>query len=77
MPCQSASAERSSNAFKGNSTAERNEPAEKIESHTAGSDADQEYVGKLRALISDPGLEEIIELQGLVEDTASLIASAD
>ena len=43
----------------------------------AGSDDDQKYVGKLRVLISDLGLEEIIEMPGSVEDTSSLLASAD
>jgi len=55
---------------------ERNLP-KRLKVILAGSYDDQEYVGKLRALISDLGLEEIIEMPGLVEVTASLLASAD
>ncbi len=43
----------------------------------AGTYAEDEYFNELRTLVGNLGLEEIIEFRGPVEDTASLLASAD
>lgn len=43
----------------------------------AGSYTEDEYFNGLRSLVNDLGLREIIEFRGSVEDTASLLASAD
>jgi len=52
-------------------------PSNNIKVILAGATDDYEYTGKLRTLINDLELEEIIEMTGPVEDTASLLASAD
>lgn len=43
----------------------------------AGSEEDSVYSHKIRHLISELGLEKIIDLPGSVNDTASLLAGAD
>lgn len=43
----------------------------------AGSDDDSNYSLRIKHLIIDLGLEQIIEMPGSVEDTASLLAGAD
>ncbi len=43
----------------------------------AGSYTEDEYFNGLRSLVDNLGLGEIIEFRGSVEDTASLLASAD
>jgi len=43
----------------------------------AGSDDNQEYSNMIRVLISELRLGDIIKMPGSVEDTASLLASAD
>jgi len=43
----------------------------------AGSDDDKDYTHRIRQLVSDLNLEQIIEMPGTVEDVASLLAGAD
>ncbi len=49
----------------------------KIKVVLAGSVDHSEYTGKIKSLISELGLRDIIEIRGSVEDTASLLASAN
>jgi len=43
----------------------------------AGSDDDKDYTHRIRQLVSDLNLEQIIDMPGPVEDTTSLLAGAD
>ena len=51
--------------------------ATKLKVILAGSYAEDEYYYELRTLVDNMGLGEIIEFRGQVEDTATLLASAD
>jgi len=56
--------------------AERKLP-KKLQVILAGSYDEDEYFNELRTLVQSMGLKEIIEFRGQVEDTATLLASAD
>lgn len=55
----------------------RQDLPKKLKVILAGSDDDIEYSGRIRNLINDLNLNDVIEMPGSVEDTASLLARAD